>query len=466
MGKSQNFTADRIAKFGCEPGKQQSIFWDAKTPGLGLRVTAAGAKSYIFEARLHGKTLRLTIGGAKTWTIAKAQAEATDLKSQTDKGIDPRQLAAEQRTKAEAAAAEAKQQQATVGEAWSAYISYQRDKMGRPNIERGRKWGARHLADHEQMAQAGGQKKKRGGKGLTKPGVLYPLMGLRLRDVTAERLVEWQRAEAAERANKARQAFESFRTFLRWAAGQPEYAGIDLQAVEARTVRDEVPRSRARESDCLQREQLAAWFTEVRKLAPVHSAYLQALLLTGARREELATLRCENVDFQWKTITIRDKVEGERIIPMTPHVEILLRELHRINNTPPAPTRILHGKRIAVDVENWHPSQWVFFANSASGRLREPNRAHTRALAAAGLPSVSIHGLRRSFASLAEWIEMPAGVVAQIMGHKPSATAERHYKRRPIDLLRMWHTKYEAWILEQAAIQLEASTPHGLRAVG
>jgi len=38
------------------------------------------------------------------------------------------------------------------------------------------------------------------------------------------------------------------------------------------------------------------------------------------------------------------------------------------------------------------------------------------------------------------------------MGHKPSAIAEKHYRRRPIDLLRMWHTKIEAWVLEQAGI--------------
>lgn len=39
------------------------------------------------------------------------------------------------------------------------------------------------------------------------------------------------------------------------------------------------------------------------------------------------------------------------------------------------------------------------------------------------------------------------------MGHKPSATAEKHYSRRPLDLLRQWHVKIEAWILEQAGIE-------------
>ena len=63
-------------------------------------------------------------------------------------------------------------------------------------------------------------------------------------------------------------------------------------------------------------------------------------------------------------------------------------------------------------------------------------------------------------------MELPAGIVAQIMGHKPSATAEKHYRRRPLDLLHMWHTKLEAWILEQAGIEFEAEQEPVLRVVG
>lgn len=52
-------------------------------------------------------------------------------------------------------------------------------------------------------------------------------------------------------------------------------------------------------------------------------------------------------------------------------------------------------------------------------------------------------------------------------GHKPSATAEKHYRVRPLDLLRMWHTKIEVWILEQAGIvfQSEQQAQPSLRAV-
>jgi len=68
------------------------------------------------------------------------------------------------------------------------------------------------------------------------------------------------------------------------------------------------------------------------------------------------------------------------------------------------------------------------------------------------------HWRRRSvarcaaFGTLSEWGEVPIGVVAQIQGHKPSAIAEKHYRRRPLDLLRKWHDQVEAWMLERAGI--------------
>ena len=47
------------------------------------------------------------------------------------------------------------------------------------------------------------------------------------------------------------------------------------------------------------------------------------------------------------------------------------------------------------------------------------------------------------------------------MGHKPSATAEKHYTVRPLDLLRVHHEKIEAWILEQAGVQFDAKAEPG-----
>ena len=193
----------------------------------------------------------------------------------------------------------------------------------------------------------------------------------------------------------------------------------------------------------LQREQLAAWFAAVQQIQnPVIATCLQMMLLTGARPGEVLALRWEDVNTQWKGISIRDKVEGERTIPLTPYVASLLALLPRRN-------------------------EWVFSSpTSATGHLSEPNNPHTRACTVAGVDGLTLHGLRRSFKSLTEWLEVPVGVVAQIQGHKPSATAEKHYTVRPLELLRVHHERIEAWMLEQAGIVFEAkAAPGPLRVV-
>ena len=60
-----------------------------------------------------------------------------------------------------------------------------------------------------------------------------------------------------------------------------------------------------------------------------------------------------------------------------------------------------------------------------------------------------------------EWQEVPVGIVAQIQGHKPSATAEKHYTVRPLELLALHHNRIEAWVLEQAGIEFDAKAEPG-----
>jgi hypothetical protein len=68
--------------------------------------------------------------------------------------------------------------------------------------------------------------------------------------------------------------------------------------------------------------------------------------------------------------------------------------------------------------------------------------------------------------SLTEWLKVPVGVVAQIQGDKPSATAEKHDTVRSLELLRLHHERIEAWILEQAGITFDdKAAPGALRVV-
>jgi len=433
MAKKVPFTAGRVAAFRCPPDKVQAFLWDVTAPGLGLRATPAGKPAYVFQSRFQDKTIRLTIGGPDAWSIPQAQEKTRELQREIDGGRDPRNL----KRDALAAAAERKAadtaKAVTVGEVWAAYM-----EARRPH------WGERHHADHAKLVQAGGVPAKRGtkGRGVTVAGPLHPLVGLPLRDLTAPVIEAWAAREAKTRPTSARLAWRCLKAFLSWCAEQPDYAPALAGGNPAKTKKAREALGRAGvKQDALLREQLPVWFAAVRQIQnPVAAAYLQTLLLTGARPGEVLGLRWDDVNTKWRGLTIRDKVEGERVIPLTPYVSQLIHTLPRRNAYVfPSASR---GKEVG-------------------DTLSIPRAQHIAACKVAGIEGLTLHGLRRSFKSLTEWLEIPAGVVAQIMGHKPSATAEKHYTVRPLDLLRLHHEKIEAWILEQAGVQFVATVEPG-----
>lgn len=448
------FTAGRVSAFTCPADKAQAFLWDATVAGLGLRTTPAGKPAYVFQSVYQGKDLRLTIGNPGAWSIEQARDKARALQRLIDDGKDPRDLKrdalaqqAERESNAAAQADANKLAALTVGEVWATYIA-----------ERKPHWGDLHYRDHIDKAKAGGLPSGRrgGGKELTQPGPLAALMSLALRDLDQPTIEAWAAKEGLTRPSSARLAWRLLTVFLTWCAEQPAYAALLPAKNPAKTKKAREALGKAgTKKDVLQKGQLAAWFAAVQQLQnPVIAACIQMMLLTGARPGEVLALRWEDVNTQWKGISIRDKVEGTREIPATPYMLHLLAALPRRAMTEPKT-----GRQIA--------NPWVFSSpTSATGCLTEPNNPHTRACKAAVLEGLTLHGLRRSFKSLTEWLEVPVGVVAQIQGHKPSATAEKHYTVRPLELLRLHHERIEAWILEQAEIVFDAkAAPGGLRIV-
>lgn len=422
--KRTRLTVKKVSEIKA-PKTGQRFVWDLEVPGLAVRVTFRGARSFIFERKFKGRTLRLTIGSCTAWRLPQAREEARRLQRLIDQGIDPRE---------ERRALEAAQRLSgmIVSEVWGAYLDAHRDQ-----------WGERHMRDNLYLARA--PEASRPG------GILWTLLQKNLGEIDIFTLLKWaQKALEAPNPRLAinqgrntalRQAYMRLRAFWRWACQREEYSSAmsDPSMFNHSDLKALIPKVRAK-NDVLEIDQLISWFEAVTKINnPVIAAYLQILLLTGARRNELGMLKWGDIDFQWKSIRMKDKVEEEgRKIPLTPYVEYLLSGLARRND-------------------------WVFSSlTSASGRLMEPRIAHKEALSVAGLPSnLSLHGLRRSFTTLSEWIEIPSGVTAQIQGHRPSAVQEKHYIRRSLGLLAKWHRNFEARILEQAGIDFNPETAKG-----
>lgn len=432
LTRPHDLTAGLIDRLRCPAGKTQAFLRDTRAPALRVRVTASGAKAFVFEAKLKRDTVRRTIGDVRSWTIERARAEANRIRVLVDSGTDPRELERQQEAEREARKAAAAAMVVTLGEAWASYLE-----------DRKPHWGARHYADHQALTRAGGELAKRGtrGRGKTIAGPLHPLLSMPLRELDAPAIEAWAAREAKTRPTQSRLALRLLKAFLSWCAAHPQYrAAVGSEnPAKSRKARELLGKPRVKQ-DALLREQLPAWFAAVGNSSnPTAAAYLQTVLLTGARPGEVLAMRWEDLNTKWRALTIRDKVEGERVIPLTPYVSRLLHALPR-RSFP-------DGKA----------NPWVFSsATAANGRLTVPRNFHSGACEVAGIEGLTLHGLRRSFKSLTEWLEIPAGVVAQIMGHKPSATAEKHYTVRPLDLLRVHHERIEGWILEQAGVSFDA----------
>jgi integrase len=81
-----------FAKRVQSPESGYEIHWDQgndSIAGFGLRVTAAGIKSFVLNYRVHGRQRRYTIGQLGTWTAQTARQEARRLRTLVDRNEDP-----------------------------------------------------------------------------------------------------------------------------------------------------------------------------------------------------------------------------------------------------------------------------------------------------------------------------------------------------------------------------------------
>lgn len=86
MAKMTKSFVDKVAP----PEQGYAIHWDDGIKGFGLRVTAAGRKSFVAQGRVQGKAVCVTIGPYGEWTEHQAREEARQILQTMRKGIDPR----------------------------------------------------------------------------------------------------------------------------------------------------------------------------------------------------------------------------------------------------------------------------------------------------------------------------------------------------------------------------------------
>lgn len=404
------FTKPAIDKIDCTDKTKPTFFWDERTPGFGVKVTPKNNKSYIFQGRIGLQNRRIKIGDVDTWKLDDARKYAQELAIMCHKGIDPLIERKKSLEINKEVLKQEKRKNIKFKDVWQEYL-----KARKPN------WSPRSYQDHLELS--------RGGLDLnnnlytTQP--IHQLFEFKLSELTADLFCDWFDHNDYRPTTSSR-SYRLVRAFLNWCEESDEYESlIPSKSYNSKKVKDKVPPPRAK-NDCLMKQHLKQWFAEVNKLSSRKIAiFLMCSLITGCRKEELLSLKWKDIDFRWKTVKVKDKIEATgRQIPLTIFVESLLLELKKNSD-----------------------SEFVFSSEkSECGYIVNPYDSLERICKILDI-HLTPHGLRRSYRTLAIWAHINEGSLAQIAGHKPSALVERHYIVRPMDMLRETLQEYEDWIL-------------------
>ena len=130
---------------------------------------------------------------------------------------------------------------------------------------------------------------------------------------------------------------------------------------------------------------------------------IRLLLFTGARKDEILTLKWSYVDVQRGCLHLPDSKTGEKDIPLNPQALQVLKSLPRIVGNPYA----LPGRKMVSHLVNLD-TPWFQIRKEAK------------------LEDVRIHDLRHTFASVGDDAGIALTHIGGILGHAEIATTQRY----------------------------------------
>lgn len=291
------------------PDKGYTITWCPDEKGLGVRVTSAGGRAWVFERRLHGKTVRRTLGPANGRGAISRRA-AVDLMHTTsgelqggrDRMIERREQRTAERTDAEEAAL-------TLAAALRAYVAGKRrakDKLPLKErtvvdylamIEGPRSWPA-------DMMRKDGQPHRLAGKPIA-AGELFALAAKPLAEIDATDIRAVYDAAAKRSQRRATYAMQVLRAVLNWHGYS---ARIEANPLDRSTAgKDRIVLGKtAGAPNPIPPERLAAWWRAAAAREDEAADLYKLMLLTGARGGELKTALVSDADRAGGRLVLRD----------------------------------------------------------------------------------------------------------------------------------------------------------------
>lgn len=180
-----------------------------------------------------------------------------------------------------------------------------------------------------------------------------------------------------------------------------------------------------RRTTLIKPHQLPAWWAAVLGLDNTLARnYLQVVALTGLRRSEALGLRWQDVDLVGRTLTVREtKNHTDHTLPLPPYLAALLDALPR------------HGARV---FEGLRPDSAVAEVARRSG------------------VAFTVHDLRRTFATIADGLDIPGYAVKGLLNHSGGSDVTSGYVVVTTERLRAPMARISEYVLRCAGVEESA----------
>jgi integrase len=300
MSERTRFTVKGIESI--TPRVARFVVWDTQHPGLGLRVSPQGAKTYILVYRFDGKQRMHTIGSAAGMSLGEAFVAYLDAKGKIERAkvarghgetphadLDP--AGAKRRSKAASTAAR------TVEDVWKAFIAKKK-----PTLR------SKTIAEYERMAKL----------------YIVPELGakkardIKPRDIKA--LLNKIEPRGVAVANRTRALLTGIFAYA------VDECDIDVSPTKAvRNLKGELRRERALEDEA----ELRGFFAALPNMACAHAIKraLMMTLATGSRPGESIAMHWSDIDEAANTWTIPAaiaKTKRDHVVPLSAFASAIL----------------------------------------------------------------------------------------------------------------------------------------------
>jgi len=370
---------------GAESQERDYFIWDGDLKGFGLKVCSGGRKSYVCKYRLGtgrgAPTRRMTIGThGSPWTPDQARKRASRILGLVAHGEDP------------ATAKQAEKMVLTVAQLCDRYLEHGAATKKASTLATDRGRIERHIK---------------------------PLLGrMRVPDVKRSDVSRFLQDVAAGKTAVDVKTKTRGRAIVRGGKGTATrtvglLGGIFSFAIESGWISENPVRGVKRYRD--KRNERFLDVDELTKLGtaldaaeangenPYALAIIRLLILTGARKGEIESVRWPEVDWQHGYLRLADSKTGQKLV-------------------------MLNGAAIEVlqAVTRQNASDFVFPASRSEGPYEGTSKVWRRIRDDAGLQNVRLHDLRHSFASIAVSDGASLPMIGALLGHQDTATTARY----------------------------------------